>query len=196
MGLNFKEGYNNVFGVRGGLNALLMTGLVPMTPLFNMVVTIHAPILPIVNSDKEIEIPDIKPTLALALLPQYKDLLVEGSNVLVLFNYFFEFAKEVVDFELIGYKKMLYEQLVAYHTAHHFQTHIEMLKDEANKASLNAEVAEKDIYLNDTIKLLEKGEKDDWFRTQVGRLFVDKYEPFVINKIKGGYGFYGKYTRL
>lgn len=192
----YKEGYNNKIGVSGGVNELLATGLVPLTPLYNMVVTIHAPILPSVDSKKKIDKPNISSELTLALLPQYRDLIDIDGDLNVLFNYFFSYAKDVVDFEVIGNDVKVYELLVSYHTAHHLETHLRAIKDEANKASLNEEVVEKNIYLNEMYNLLEKGQTDSYLTTWAGSRFTEMYLPFVQNKIKGGYTNYAKYGRL
>lgn len=195
MSRRIKEGYNNVALLSGGVNEFLIGGFDPFNPLFNMVVTIHSPILPSVDSNiivkpkPELTINDI-----LALMPEFKELVYENEDIGVIFDFFFQFAYEVVDFEVINESIRLFKLLVAYHVGHHTEMHLKSFKDKFNNISANNEIdTNKEIHLEEITKLIYKGEIDEYMTTWYGRQFVKMYQPFLEKTIKGGYNRYGKY---
>lgn len=176
--------YDNSHNVYEPYQSYVRTFLNPYSPMSRFVITIHYPKVPNYNQEKEIKLPEISLNDLLGIMPQFQNELDEHSNVYTMFEFFVELAKETISFEAIK-KPKTYEYLCLLYIAHNLELSIRAFKDEANIVSLNNEVSEKNYYINDMTKLLEKGETSTFALTYYGKRFEDLYSKYLGMYMRG-----------
>lgn len=182
----FKEKYNSYFTTEHP-NQFYINYLNPFSPAFRMAITITYPLLPYIENpnDKKINKPEVNAGDILSLFPQYRELLEQNGDVMVMLSFLIDLSMEMVSFNVVE-SEALYKYLVVLHVAHNLSIHIRDMKDEANHASLNDENNTKDYYMEDINKLFEKGEKDSFNLTIYGRKFIEIYYPLAVTDMKNG----------
>lgn len=180
----YKENHTNQIYTTSSYNEYMINYLNPFHPMFNMVVTIHHPILPDLTKEVKKEIPDVNLRDIFVLMPHFRDELEKMNDVYIMFEYLLALSKKMVSYEVVA-DKDIYKYLVSLHTAHHISQHIRDLKDEANLISLNDEDVEKNYYIKDMSNLLEKGVKDSFYLTNYGKRFLEIYVPMLEWSFKG-----------
>ena len=170
-------------------NQFYINYLNPFHPAYRMAITITYPLLPYISNedDKNKHRPEVNAGDILALFPNYRELLEQNGDVMVMLSFLIDLSQEIANYELLEKNNEMYRYLVVLHTAHNLSLHIREIKDEANLVSLNNEVVEKNFYMNDITKLLEKGEDDSFNLTLWGRKFKEIYYPLVAAHLKNNF---------
>lgn len=181
----FKEKYNTYFTPEYP-NQFFMNYLNPFSIESRMAITITYPLLPnyeYLNKDKLSERPEINAGDVLSLFPQYRELIEQNGDIMVMLSFLIDLSMEMVSYTIVNNKAM-YRYLVVLHVAHNLEQHIRDMKDEANHISLNNEDSTKNYYLEDFSKLLEKGVEDSFNITMYGRKFIEIYYPLATTDMK------------
>lgn len=179
--------YDNSHNVYEPYQSYVRTFLNPYSPMSRFVITIHYPKIPNYNDeeDNKVVIPEISINDFLAIMPQFKEELDGYSNIYFMYEFYLELAKETIDYHIIG-KPQIYKYIVMLYTAHNLEMNIRAFKDEANKVSLNNEVSDKDYYVNDMAKLIEKGDANGFNLSYYGNKFLEYYSKYISWNIRGG----------
>lgn len=181
----FMEKYNTYFTSEYP-NQFFINYLNPFSPASRMAITITYPLLPNYEKDKKVELPEVGVGDVLALFPQDRELLEQNGDVMVMFSFLLDLAKEMVDFRIVE-SPTLWKYLVVLYTSHNLSLHIRDLKDEANRVSLNNEDVEKNYYIKDMLELYKTGVDDSFALTMYGQKFKEIYYPLFATHAKGGY---------
>lgn len=178
----FIEG-NNKFLVNDTPKGLVLNFLNPYHPLTTMVVTIEYPVLPSVK-EKEKEAPIIEVQEVIDYLPEYREFFEEETELYHLFRVLLRVATHMVSFEIVGDEE-IYRYLVALYAGHLFEMHLRDLKDEANRASMNEEVKEKNYHIDSLEQIGTPSLKKELFGTVKGIRFYNIFAPMAINHFRG-----------
>lgn len=180
----FSGKYNN--HIKDNIpNQFFMNCLNPFYPTHRMAITITYPLLPFIDDEnsKKKDLPEVTTGDILALVPQYRELLEQNGDVMVMLSFLIDLSKHMVSYEIVG-NDTIYKYLVIMHVVHNLTMQIRDLKDESNMQSLNDEAVEKNYYLKDMKELFEKNERDSFNMTLYGRRFIEMYYPLLEADIK------------
>lgn len=147
----------------------------PFSYMSTLAVQIVSPLLP--SYDEELgDEPDYELSDFLVWAKPFEQYLEEGENSFLypLFYALTILAKLRVRWVSIG-NEHIWKQLVSLYIAHYLELHLQILKDEANRLSLNPYDKDKDYKYT-----MEVGGQvfEDFKTTHYGRMFWFIYQPF------------------
>jgi hypothetical protein len=156
-------------------NELFLDLVNPFGYMANFAVQIISPLLPSYG-DSLGDQPDFELSDFLVWARPFEQYLDEQENSALYPLYFAlsELAKIRIRWELIG-EKIIWKQLVSLYVAHYLEQNIDILKDEANRISLNPYDKEKDHKF--TIEVAGQV-FEDFKETKFGRMFWLIYRPY------------------
>lgn len=163
---------NNTFNI-GSFNQFQLNYFSPYSPMYYTVL-IYFPVIDLPSS--EIVTPEVTLSDFKSWCGQFIDVDDEHNVLKPLVLALIDIAKEYIDVQIIGEKS--YKRAVCYYAGHYVYKHIQMLKDEANQATLD-ESKEVKMELE-----TPQGSKIDFKTTILGQMFWSIYG--TVAKYSGG----------
>jgi hypothetical protein len=156
-------------------NELFLDLINPFGYMYNFAVQIVSPLLPSFSEPLE-EQPEYTLQHFLVWGRPFEQFLQDGVNSALypMFYALTELAKVRIRWTLIG-NEIIWKQLVSFYIAHYLEINLKILKDEANRLSMEAYDKDKDYKYT-----MEVGGQvfEDFKETQYGRMFWHIYKPY------------------
>lgn len=173
MSSNFPLASNNTFGIQS-FNQFTLNAWNPYS-LYHYTVTIVSPLFPD-GQGEDIVVPEISVEDFMFWAKSFLDIDDENHTLNPLVQALISIGKQFIDIKLLGDKDggILFKRVVSYYVGHYLELHLELLKDEGNKQSLNPENKEYKIELE-----IPQGSLMDFKRTRFGQMFWSLYGSLV-----------------
>lgn len=157
------------------MNEMFLELLSPFSYMGTLAVQVVSPLIPDFVEPLPTQ-PDYELSDFLVWGKPFEEYLNDGEDSFLypLYYALTELAKIRVRWELIGHER-IWKQLVSLYACHYLELHLQILKDEANRLSLNPYEKDKDYKY-----VMEVGGEvqDDFKMTHFGRMFWFIYKPY------------------
>lgn len=164
---NFPTYNNNTFPI-DSFNTFTLSLFNPFG-LYHYTATIISPVFP-EGQGSDIVAPTVTTQDVMVWCGQFFDIDDVNTTLNPLAEALIDIASDYIDVVFIGEKS--YKRVVALYVGHYLEMHLRALKDEANRASFNAEDADK---VKEIKMDLPANSKEFFKETISGRLFWDIY---------------------